>query len=61
MPDEFLLDNVNVESIREIPSPAQVHARLPLTDTAARTVARTVPGQAPGGDSALHTRDVIPP
>jgi 3-deoxy-7-phosphoheptulonate synthase len=35
---EPLLDNVNVESMTEIPSPAQVHARLPLTDTAACTV-----------------------
>ena len=37
-PLETLLDNVNVESMTEIPSPAQVHARLPLTDAAARTV-----------------------
>ena len=37
-PLEALLDNVNVESMTEIPSPAEVHARLPLTEAAARTV-----------------------
>ena len=35
---ESLLDNVNVETMAEMPSPAQVHARVPLTDAAARTV-----------------------
>jgi 3-deoxy-7-phosphoheptulonate synthase len=33
-----LLDNVNVEAMAEMPSPAQIRARLPLTDAAARTV-----------------------
>ncbi len=37
-PLEALLDNVNVESMAEMPSPAQLHARLPLSDAAARTV-----------------------
>ncbi len=32
------LDNVNVEAMEEIPSPAEIEARVPLTDTAARTV-----------------------
>ena len=37
-PLEALLDNVNVEAMSEMPSPAQVHARLPLTESSARTV-----------------------
>ncbi len=37
-PLEALLDNVNVVSMTEMPSPAQLHAALPLTDAAARTV-----------------------
>jgi len=37
-PLEDLLDNVNVETMAEIPSPEEVHERLPLTDAAARTV-----------------------
>ena len=37
-PLEALLDNVNVVSMTEMPSPAQLHATLPLTDAAARTV-----------------------
>ncbi len=37
-PLEALLDNVNVEAMAEIPSPAEVQERLPLTDAAARTV-----------------------
>ena len=37
-PLEALLDNVNVESMAEIPSPEEVQERLPLTDAAARTV-----------------------
>ena len=37
-PLEALLDNVNVEQMTEMPSPAEVHRRLPLTDAAARTV-----------------------
>ena len=35
---EALLDNVNVESMVEMPVPADVHRRLPLTDAAAATV-----------------------
>ncbi len=35
---EALLDNVNVVSMTEMPSPAQLHAALPLTEAAARTV-----------------------
>ncbi len=35
---EPLLDNVNVEGMAEIPSPAEVQERLPLTDAAAKTV-----------------------
>jgi len=35
---ETLLDNVNVEQMAEMPSPAEVQERLPLTDAAARTV-----------------------
>jgi 3-deoxy-7-phosphoheptulonate synthase len=35
---EGLLDNVNVASMTEIPSPTEVHARLPVSETAARTV-----------------------
>jgi 3-deoxy-7-phosphoheptulonate synthase len=35
---EALLDNVNVEAAAEMPSPAEVQERLPLTDAAARTV-----------------------
>ena len=35
---EARLDNVNVESMVEMPSPAQVHRSRPLTDAAARTV-----------------------
>jgi len=37
-PLELLLDNVNVESMSEIPSPEEVHERIPLTDSAAETV-----------------------
>ncbi len=37
-PLEALLDNVNVADMAEIPSPAEVQERLPLTDAAARTV-----------------------
>ncbi|HWS73801.1 MAG TPA: 3-deoxy-7-phosphoheptulonate synthase, partial [Quisquiliibacterium sp.] len=37
-PLEALLDNVNVVSMTEMPSPARLHAALPLTDSAARTV-----------------------
>jgi 3-deoxy-7-phosphoheptulonate synthase len=37
-PLETLLDNVNVEQMTEIPSPEEVHERIPLTDTAAATV-----------------------
>ncbi|HEY5633745.1 MAG TPA: 3-deoxy-7-phosphoheptulonate synthase, partial [Burkholderiaceae bacterium] len=37
---EALLDNVNVESMVEMPVPADVHRRLPLTDEAAATVLR---------------------
>jgi len=37
-PLETLLDNVNVEHMTEIPSPEEVHERIPLTDTAAGTV-----------------------
>jgi 3-deoxy-7-phosphoheptulonate synthase len=37
-PLEALLDNVNVEQMIEIPSPAEVQERLPLGDAAARTV-----------------------
>ena len=33
-----LLDNVNVASMEEMPSPEQVQQRLPLTESAARTV-----------------------
>ena len=33
-----LLDNVNVDAMVEMPSPAEVDARVPLTETAARTV-----------------------
>src|SRR5678815_5919631 len=33
-----LLDNVNVASMEEMPSPEQVQGRLPLTESAARTV-----------------------
>ncbi len=35
---EALLDNVNVEAMAEIPSPAEVQERLPLSDAAAQTV-----------------------
>ena len=35
---ESLLENVNVEAMAEMPSPADVHRRLPLTESAARTV-----------------------
>ena len=35
---EALLDNVNVASITDMPSPAEVHRRVPLTDRGARTV-----------------------
>jgi 3-deoxy-7-phosphoheptulonate synthase len=35
---EPLIDNVNVESMLEIPSPQEVQERLPLTEAAARTV-----------------------
>ena len=37
-PLEALLDNVNVEHMTEIPSPDEVHERIPLTDTAAATI-----------------------
>jgi len=37
-PLEALLDNVNVESMVEIPSPQDVQERLPLTERAAETV-----------------------
>jgi len=37
-PLEALLDNVNVERMLEIPSPAEIQERLPLGDAAARTV-----------------------
>ena len=37
-PLEALLDNVNVESMVEIPSPQEVQERLPLTERAAETV-----------------------
>ncbi len=37
-PLEALLDNVNVEQMTEMPSPAEVHRAQPLTDAAARTV-----------------------
>ena len=37
-PFTALLDNVNVEAMVEMPSPAEVEARVPLTETAARTV-----------------------
>ena len=37
-PLEALLDNVNVVSMTEMPSPAKLHAALPLTGSAARTV-----------------------
>jgi len=37
-PLEALLDNVNVAQMTEIASPAEVHARLPITEAAARTV-----------------------
>jgi 3-deoxy-7-phosphoheptulonate synthase len=35
---EPLIDNVNVESMVEVPSPQEVQERLPLTDGAAQTV-----------------------
>ena len=35
---ETLLDNVNVERMTEIPSPDEVHERVPLTEAAAGTV-----------------------
>jgi 3-deoxy-7-phosphoheptulonate synthase len=35
---ESLLDNVNVEQMTEIPSPDEIHARIPLSDAAAETV-----------------------
>jgi len=35
---ELLLDNVNVAEMADIPSPAEVKARLPLSGTAAQTV-----------------------
>jgi hypothetical protein len=35
---ESRLDNVNVERMTEIPSPAEIHARLPLSPVAADTV-----------------------
>ena len=35
---EALLNNVNVAEMIKISSPAEVHERVPLTDTAARTV-----------------------
>jgi 3-deoxy-7-phosphoheptulonate synthase len=37
-PLSALLDNVNVEAMVEMPSPAEVEARVPLTEAAARTV-----------------------
>jgi 3-deoxy-7-phosphoheptulonate synthase len=37
-PLSALLDNVNVEAMVEMPSPAEVEARVPLTEKAARTV-----------------------
>jgi 3-deoxy-7-phosphoheptulonate synthase len=37
-PLETLLDNVNVEQMSEIPSPEEVHERIPLTAAAAETV-----------------------
>ncbi|TAK42812.1 MAG: 3-deoxy-7-phosphoheptulonate synthase [Betaproteobacteria bacterium] len=37
-PLSALLDNVNVEAMEEMPSPAEVEARVPLTEGAARTV-----------------------
>ena len=37
-PLEALLDNVNVERMLEMPSPAEIQERLPLGDAAARTV-----------------------
>ncbi len=37
-PREAQLDNVNVESMTEIPSPAEVRRRLPLSEAAAETV-----------------------
>jgi len=37
-PLEALLDNVNVEQMQEIPSPEEVHERIPLTARAAETV-----------------------
>ena len=37
-PKEALLDNVNVETMSELPSPEQVYDRLPLTEEAAATV-----------------------
>ena len=35
---EALVDNLNVDSMAEIPSPHEVQERLPLTDAAAKTV-----------------------
>ena len=35
---EALVDNLNVDSMAEIPSPQEVQERLPLTDAAAKTV-----------------------
>ncbi|MFY9316563.1 MAG: 3-deoxy-7-phosphoheptulonate synthase [Burkholderiales bacterium] len=35
---ESLLDNVNVEQMTEIPSPDEIHNRIPLSDAAAATV-----------------------
>ncbi len=35
---EALLDNVNVAEMIKIPSPAEVHEQVPLTDAAAKTV-----------------------
>ena len=35
---EALVDNLNVEAMAEIPSPQEVQERLPLTESAARTV-----------------------
>ena len=35
---EALLDNVNVAEMIKIPSPAEVHEQVPLTDSAAKTV-----------------------
>ena len=37
-PLQALLENVNVASLADMPSPEQVHRQLPLTDAAARTV-----------------------